>query len=481
MPDALPFQSRPPGGLDALRRRVRHDLDTLAYPAADWVRPAPAAGHGETLDCAIIGAGQYGLTLAHGLIRERITNVAAFDTAPAGREGPWVTFARMTVMRTPKHLTGPDLGIPSLSFRVWWEAQHGEESWDALFRIPRTAWMDYLNWYRDVLDLPVRNAHRLVALDPAGDAHLRLTFETPDGEHTLHARTVILATGADGTGRSGIPESIAAAVPADRLHHANDPFDPAALRGMRVGILGNGASAFDAAIAALEAGAVSADLCFRRPDRPRTNPRRWMENAGTLAGHADLPDARKWAVLHRLEEVGQGPPQPTYDRALATPGFTMHPATPWEDARWTGDEIVVTSGAKTLRLDAVIVATGMSVDLSHRPELATVARHAALWSDRFAPPSDQPSDVLGRYPYLDRHGTFTERTPGEAPWLSRVLTIARGATLSLGPVHASNSGMKYAAPRLIEAVRRRLFLDQDEAEWDALLNADHVELRDPVR
>ena len=102
----------------------------------------------EALDCAIIGAGIYGLTIAAALRREQVQRVCAFDMAPEGFEGLWATFARMSTLRTPKHLTGPELGLPGLGFRAWWEA---------MFRIPREAWMDYLRWYRRTLDLPVRN------------------------------------------------------------------------------------------------------------------------------------------------------------------------------------------------------------------------------------------------------------------------------------------------------------------------------------
>ena len=476
--DTIPHAPGPHApGLDSLRARIGRDLETLAYPTPAWVAPVTAPDGTVALDCAVIGAGQYGLTVAAGLRRERVGRLGLFDAADTGREGPWVTFARMAMLRTPKTLTGPDLGLPSLSFRAWWEAQHGAEGWEALFRIPRTAWMDYLNFYRATLDLPVANGWRLASLEPAsGGALLRLGFDTDAGPRIVFARTCVLATGAAGSGGFSIPDWMAQAVPPGRVHHANHDFDPAILRGLRIGILGAGASAFDVAVAALRAGARSADLCFRRPALPLTNPRRWMENAGYLAHYVDLPDARKWATMHRLLTIGQGPPKPTYDAALETPGFALHPGTPWDSLRWTGQEIVVESGARRFAFDAVIAATGMRVDMAERPEMAAIAAAAALWSDRFAPPPDQANASLARFPYLDRLGAFTEREAGAAPWLSRVLTITRGATLSLGPVAASNSGMKYTAPRLVEGVKRRLFLDQEEATWRDLIAGDHAEL-----
>lgn len=55
--------------------------------------------------------------------------------------------------------------------------------------------------------------------------------------------------------------------------------------------------------------------------------------------------------------------------------------------------------------------------------------------------------------------------PGQATWVRRVFSISGAASLSLGPVAASVSGMKYALSRLVEGVERRLFLDQQDSDW----------------
>ena len=41
-----------------------------------------------------------------------------------------------------------------MTFRAYYEARFGRAAWDALGSIPRTLWMEYLVWYRRVLDLP---------------------------------------------------------------------------------------------------------------------------------------------------------------------------------------------------------------------------------------------------------------------------------------------------------------------------------------
>ncbi len=122
-----------------LAARVTHDLACLDYPQRPWVRSRPGV-----YDAVIIGAGQSGLATAFALLREHIDNILLVDENAQGQEGPWITYARMVTLRTPKYLTSVDLGVPSLTFRAWWEAQHGAAGWEALGKIPREEWMRYL-------------------------------------------------------------------------------------------------------------------------------------------------------------------------------------------------------------------------------------------------------------------------------------------------------------------------------------------------
>ncbi len=71
-----------------------------------------------------------------------------------------------------------------------------------------------------------------------------------------------------------------------------------------------------------------------------------------------------------------------------------------------------------------------------------------------------------------------QRLPlGEHPLDGRVFAIIGSSNLSLGPVASSVSAMKYVVPWLVEGVKRRLLLDQEEADWTTFLTADHAELR----
>jgi NADPH-dependent glutamate synthase beta subunit-like oxidoreductase len=101
----------------ALAERARQEIALLEYPAKEWVPPKMYKGQ-RMLDALIVGGGQAGISIAFRLQRERVTNVRVVDRNPKDREGPWVTFARMHTLRTPKHVSGPELGIPSLTPRA---------------------------------------------------------------------------------------------------------------------------------------------------------------------------------------------------------------------------------------------------------------------------------------------------------------------------------------------------------------------------
>lgn len=218
-----------PSSLEALRDRVRFDLDCLNYPARPWVRTL--AGEEDVLDCAIVGGGQYGQSLAFGLLRERVQRVVVFDANPPGLAGPWLTFARMIMLRTPKDLTGPDMGIGSLSFRAWYEAQHGAAGWEQLFRISRPDWQGYLNWHREVTGIDVRPATRVTRITPIGTSRFEIEVSAADGSvQRFKSKTVVLATGAEGSG-ARVKPPIFDGISSDRHAHTNDLIDFSRLKG----------------------------------------------------------------------------------------------------------------------------------------------------------------------------------------------------------------------------------------------------------
>ena len=463
-------------GLDALAAEARAQLELLSYPRHAWV---PERGEG-VLDVAVLGAGQTGLVTAFGLLRERVQRVRVFDAAPAGGAGVWTTFARMKTLRTPKHVTGPDLGVPALTPKAFFTARDGAGAWEALNKIGRVDWQRYLDWLEATLDLPVAHEHKLVRIGHTGAADpLELTFATPAGETTIRARKLVLATGMDGMGGWAIPAPFDQLPPA-RVSHTSGHVDFEALRGKRVLVVGAGASAFDNLATALEAGATKGTMLVRRARMPRVNPFRWMEQSGFLGQLYAMPDPLRWRFMRHIFALNQPPPQESWNRVANDPRFDLHMASPVIAVREEGGEAVVTTPRGEHRTDHVIVGTGTAFDLALRPELAPFAQHILLWRDVYTPPEGLEFPALGACPYLRDDFSLREKTPGAAPFVANIHMINYGATASMGLSGATISGMKYGTMRLVDGICRRLWLEDAEHHLDSLLSYAEPELTSDI-
>ena len=463
-------------GLERLNARVRQDLEALGSPAG-WVKPRAAPGGSRALDVVIVGGGQSGLGAAFGLIREGVSELLVLDENPEGQEGPWATYARMITLRTPKHLTAIDFGMPSLTFRAWWEAQFGPEGWAALDKIPRQDWMRYLSWYRAVLGLPVKNRVKVTAVSPAGPGLFRLSVEgegAPEGG-VLHARKVVMATGIQGGGEWWTPDFVKRALPPHLYAHTSEEIDYAALKGGSIGILGGGASAFDNAQHALAEGVAEAHVFVRRADLPRVNPIRHMEVSGLIRGFALLDDSRRYAALDHFLKLNQPPTNDTFARAAAHPGFRLHLGAPWEAVREVEGRAEVTTPHGQFRFDRLVLSTGLKTDVALRPELAELSPLVCLWRDRYRPPEGRANPLIDDHPYLGPGFEFLPKTPEGAEALHGLFAFNYSALASLGLSASAISGLRVALPRLVSGVARQLFLDDQDALIQDYLDYDEVE------
>ncbi len=464
------FSRRPPRSAERLARleeQVRRDLWLTQHPAQDWM-PARSGPDGKPmLDVLIAGAGQGGLAVAFQLIRERVTNIQVIDKAPYGREGVWVTFARMPTLRSPKDYTGPDLGVPSLTYIAWHQAVYGETHWQALDLIDKDDWNDYLLWCRRVLNLPVRNETVLAGIAPAPGYGLKATLATPRGAETIYARKIVLATGQDGTGRWWMPGFIEM-LPAEYRAHAADEIDFAALAGKTVAVLGAGASAADNAACALEAGAESVHLFVRRQQMQRVQPYRWLTFSGFIRHLRDLPDEWRWRFMAYILGLRESIPQATYDRMRWHGNFHIHTGAGWSGAAVKEERLEIETAKGPFVADFIIAGTGIDIDFAHRSELAPFADQIATWADRYTPPPEEADVRLGRYAYLGQNGELTEKVPGTAPWLADIHDFTIGATMSLGPSGCSINAMKAAVPKLVEGITRGLFAADLAHHWQTL-------------
>ncbi|MBY0610884.1 MAG: NAD(P)/FAD-dependent oxidoreductase [Beijerinckiaceae bacterium] len=460
-----------PNKLDALSAQIRSDLDRIAHPRQPWLEPKTGPDGKPVFDVAVVGAGQSGIATAFGLMRAQVRNILVIDKAERGMEGPWRTYARMKTLRSPKDFTGPDLDLPSLTYQSWHEARFGAESWAALDLIPKELWAEYLLFVRDVVGVPVENGTALRRIAPAGDC-LRLDLIMSDGEtRTIYARKIVLATGQEGAGLWWMPEFIRALPPHLRAHAADDiAFER--LKGTTVAVLGAGASAFDNAATALEAGASEVHLFCRRATPQTIQPYRWLTFAGFLRHFSELDDAWRWRFMSQILGLREGFPQETYDRCRRHANFILHEGEAWTGASETGGRARLTTTKGSFEADFLICGTGVEMDFSARAEFDGFAGNIATWADRYEPPAEERDERLARFPYLGPDFAFCEKVSGLTPFLRDIHLFAIGSTMSHGPSGSSINAMTTAVPKLVSGVTRGLFEADLDRHWRSLQRYD---------
>jgi len=446
----------PPGDPDADARTA---LRLIGPDPANWVPDRPGIDH----NVAILGGGQTGCALAFALRRSGIGKVTVLDAAAdEQRAGIWRNAARMNLLRTPKALPGPELGIPALSFQAWYEARHGQQAYTAIDRIKRTDWADYLSWYKRFLRIDPRYRTRVTRIEPTGD-HFRLHLDQPGGATTETARKVILATGFLGGGGRYMPAALTGNLPPALYAHTDDAIDFAALRGKTVAVIGAAASAFDAAGVALEQGAAAVHLFARRAAVAATPVTRARGFPGAYDNYHLLPDADRWHQAFRFFRSGSTPTTDAIERTVKHANFHLHLQAPWTNAAARDGQVESTIGGRTHRFDFVIAGTGYSPDLASRPELRDFAGRILLWRDRYTPPPAERHDTLGLHPYLGAGHELLERVPGEAPLLRHVHVQNPAGFLSFGLPIGDVPSMKRDIPVIVGRISADFFRDDLDA------------------
>src|SRR5688572_18647069 len=465
--------------LDSLSARARYELEQLRYPAANWVLPGTGPDGKPLLDVLVVGGGMCGQTATFALLREGVRNLRCVDRAPFGREGPWATYARMDTLRSPKHLTGPDLGIPALTYRAWHEAKFGRAHWDALHKIPRLDWAEYLLWVRNVLALPIENDAEVLSLELVPGA-VKATLKN---EEQIHARKVVLAQGRDGSGAPRWPRFATfdpARRPDARVFHSADDIDFRALAGRRIGILGAGSSAFDNAGEALEAGAAQVVMFARRPILPQVNKSKWTAFPGFQNGYASLDDARRWRFYTYIFSEQVPPPYESVLRCQRHAGFSLRFSEGWDDIIPSRKEVKVQTPHSSLTFDAVIVCTGFDVNLVDRPEIAPVRDAIRSWRQHVPESEARKFPEEARFPYLGDSFELKESEAGLAPEIGRLHVFNWGCTMSHGALAGDIPGLEPGARRLALGITRDLFVADAERHWQRLLEHNEDEMK-PTR
>jgi cation diffusion facilitator CzcD-associated flavoprotein CzcO len=478
-----------PSGLtqasEQLEVQTRRMLRWAGRGPADWVRPRAGIDH----NVVIVGGGQSGVSLAYGLRRKGVGGVEVIDQADPGNAGIWRNIARMHQLRTPKTMSGPEGDNVALGFRAWYETLNGPAAFDALDRIPRLAWADYLTWFQQTTDTRVRYRTRLLEIEPQGDV-LRLHLESDGAERMETTRKLVLANGYAGAGGPNVPDFMRA-LPTRVWTHTTGRIPTERLNGRVVGVIGAGSNAFDAAGVALEAGAAQVHLFSRRSSigyqgvapqaapRPATPPLdRGYANA--LERSYELPDDVRWRNFLLGDRRVASVPLDSLERAMAFDGFRIHLDTSLADVSLArNDKVLARAGRETMRFDYLIAATGYQIDLSVQPELARIHSSIALWGDRYEAASGEESRAGSYHPYLGTGFEFLPRQETGADYLRNIHCFNLAAALSFGiPVGDVPSMVDH--PRLVTAIARDLYGESvDTAAHERYFNAP-IEPQDPA-
>ncbi|MEC5386424.1 NAD(P)/FAD-dependent oxidoreductase [Uliginosibacterium sp. H3] len=463
--------------LEQLEKEVARSLRYLGDAPENWVPSREGVDH----DVLIVGGGQSGVTTAFGLRRNGIHNVSVIDSADENTVGAWQTKARMRVLRTAKKNTGPDLGIPALSFRAWYETQHGEAAYEAITRVATSDWIDYLAWVRKTLRVPVRFGTRLLRVEAVrasseGVDFFRLHLEAEGKAFVETARKIVLATGAVGGGLPFIPQLIEQ-LPANLRAHTDDAIDFAALAGKRVAVIGAASSAFDAAGVALEAGAARVHLFARSADVVRASPGKQVTYPGAANHFFDLPDTERWRLAQHLRGRSPGPMLETVQRATRFDNFHLHFNASVRGATLIEGGVELDVDGELFEFDYVIAGTGYRIDAALRPELAAFAEDIAVWADK--PVVDAERDAQSsalRFPYLGAGYEFTEKVPGRAPLLRNIHCFNYSAITSYGRHVGDVSSLTTGVPRLVSAISRDFFLEDYDLHLQRITGSGAFEL-----
>lgn len=480
-PSASLYAYELPQDFSALPRQDKaliRDLMLINFPPFDWMKENPKhALHDPVYDVVIIGSGMAGLAAGAALYKEGIFHIKIFDKTSMGLEGPWVTYARMKTLRSSKDIMGPALGIPHLTFHAWYEARFGAAAWKEMGKIPTPLWMDYLNWYRQVMQLPIENDCLLTDIIPSQDDEFELHFQKASQPLIVKARKVVLATGRAGFGGPTIPD-FAKHLPKSICKHTTDHIDGKDLINKRIGIIGVGASSFDAAAIALEAGAKSVDLLMRRDHIPSVNKFSSLPYKGFNYGYFKLGDEKRWEFMSHAFEAAIPPTIESIKRVEKYPDLRLLAKTRILSIHDHGSQIEVETNRGIFHYDFLILGTGFNIDGNEQPEMRHILHTIALWKDRLPPHIIDQNPKMGSFPYLGPTYEFLPKEKGKAPFLRNLYCFNFGATLSHGLLSSDIPGISVGATRLAQGIAGDFFIQESDWYMNCLNNYEEKDFEE---
>ena len=149
---------------------------------------------------------------------------------------------------------------------------------------------------------------------------------------------------------------------------------------------------------------------------PRINKGMGIGSAGFWVGFHALTDAQKWPIVNYIDEQAVPPPRDSTLRVRATRiSRSSRTAAPLGIEIKDGRVLLDTTRGR-LAFDFLILATGLTVDWSQRPELAALKDRIQLWGDHFMP-EGHSEFAQADHPFVGPAFEFLERAPGTAPWV----------------------------------------------------------------
>ncbi|EKT63789.1 FAD-dependent oxidoreductase [Providencia burhodogranariea] len=459
-------------GLIALEEQITKDLQYLNLPLNRWSLTDNQLDDHQ-IDVAIIGAGMSGVTAAFALKLQGIEAVV-FDQADEGQEGPWQTPALMETLRSPKQVVGPALASPSLTFQAWFKAQFGDEEWEALDKIPRLQWGEYLQWFKAMTSPIVLNQYQLIDIELTAQG-CTLTFQTPNGEQQYHALHVILATGMESFSEPNIP-SFMDEIPKAYWEHSYAGTDYSRFKNLDLGVVGYSAGAMDSSATALEHGAHSVELLIRANDMPRVNRGKVAGNPGFTHAYGRLTDAQKWHYSDYVVKAKTPAPHGSTLRVSRHKNAHFNFNTQVKQINVKENKLHVATTTGHYIFDYLILATGYRINWQKHTAFSKIAPFIRTWGEVYTPPTEEENSEFAFSPYLGHHFELQAKTEYNLPELSHIYCFNLAATLSMGPVIGLIPNTNTSAQKLAEHIAAQLYLANHEQHLARVKNSTEFEL-----
>ncbi len=459
-------------GLEQLEKQVEQDLQYLNLPIANWVLSGHQASE-QRLDVAIIGGGMSGISAAFALKLRGMQGVV-FDQAISGQEGPWIKPALMETLRSPKQVVGPAMASPSLTFQAWFKAQFGDDEWQALDKIPRLQWGEYLQWFKKITDPVIYNQYQLIDIQPSASG-VALYFSTPEGVKKYHAKQVILAMGMTAFSEANIPDFIKQ-IPQQYWEHAYDGTDYRRFKGLDIGVVGYSAGAMDSSATALEQGAKSVEILIRASDMPRVNRGKAAGSPGFTHAYQHFTDAQKWHYSQYVAQAKTPAPHGSTLRVSRHNNAFFNFNSPITQVKLVANKLHVSTPNECFILDYLILATGYRINWQQDRAFSAISPLIKTWADVYTPPKGEENDDLASHPYLGDNFELQTKEANSISGLDRLYCFNLAASVSMGPVIGLIPGTNTGAERLADYIASQLYSMHAEAHLNLVKTSVEHEL-----